>query len=168
MMKTLFLLLIFSAQFSANASVEICHRKAQIAFGLVGHYWLKTDTIVAGMGSGRSTSQIGDEFEGPGTKVFVIDHTDQIAETCEETVNHIEDCINEELKIGKSLGRFTPVNNCQTFVRSVLKKCEKDEYKILKKEKMEYRRLSNQAGKDRILSIKEELRLRELSDKFGF
>ena len=166
-MKAFILLLFFCAQFPANASVEICHRKAQIAFGLVSHYWLKTDTVVAGMGSGRSAVQIGDEFEGPGTKVFVIDHTDQIAETCEETVNHIEDCVNEELEVGKSLGRFTPVNNCQTFVRSVLKKCEKDEYKILKKERMEYRRLANKASNDRILSIKEELRLRELSQKFG-
>lgn len=166
-MKAFFLLLIFCAQFPAYATVEICHRKAQIAFGLVGHYWLKTDIKVAGMGSGKSSAQIGDEFEGPGTKVFVIDHTDQVAETCEESVNHIEDCINEELEIGKSLGRFTPINNCQTFVRSVLKKCEKDEYKIFKKERGEYLRLVNKADKGRILSIKEELRLRELSQKLG-
>jgi hypothetical protein len=36
-----------------------------------------------------------------------------------------EDCVNRELAIGRSLGRFGFFNNCQTLVFSVTKKCSR-------------------------------------------
>lgn len=106
------------------AKVENCQRRAQILKGIVQHHWIKTDTKSAGMGSGLSDEQIGDTFEAPyTTHVFVIDHSNQSAEKCEEIKEIDEDCVNAELDVGKSLGRFSLVNNCQFFVFDVLKKC---------------------------------------------
>lgn len=168
-MKLLFILSLSLIQLTAFAKVEICHRKAQIAFGLVDHYWLKTDAKNAGMGSGKAVGQIGDQFEGPGTKVYVIDHSGQIAESCEESTNHIEECLNAELEEGKSLGRFSPINNCQTYVKSVLKRCETPEFKVFNKAKREYLALNRKKMQGHIeLSTKEENRLIELEQKYGF
>ena len=141
-MKTLIVFFIIFFQFQAEARIEVCQRKAKIAFSLVDHYWLRTDLMEAGMGSARDydDTQIGDVYEGPGTKVYIVDHSTQRAEKCKEYVNHDEECINRELEIGKAIGRFTPVNNCLIFVKKVLRKCETEEYKALKKARMEKRR----------------------------
>jgi hypothetical protein len=34
-----------------------------------------------------------------------------------------EDCVNAELDLGKPLGHFSLINNCQTFVSRVIKRC---------------------------------------------
>lgn len=138
-MKIFVFLFLILFQALAQARVEVCQRKAKIAFSLVSHYWLRTDLVEAGMGSARDYQgdQIGDVYEGAGTKVFIIDHSTQKAQKCKESLNHDEECINRELEIGKPIGRFTPFNNCLTFVRKVLRKCETPEYKALKKERME-------------------------------
>jgi hypothetical protein len=168
-MKLSLVLSLIFIQLTAYAKVEICHRKAQIAFGLVDHYWLKTDLKNAGMGSGKSEGQIGDKFEGPGTKVFVIDHTNQIPEACKESNDHIEECINQELEEGKYLGRFTPINNCQSYVKKVLKKCETPEFKELEKVKSEYLELNRKKNQNDLpLSENDLMRLNELEQKYGF
>lgn len=157
-------------QLSAFAKVEICYRKAQIVSGLVNHFWLKTDTRNAGMGSGLVQGNIGDQYEGPFTKVFVIDHSDQIAEVCTESNNYDEQCLDEELEIGRSLGRFSPFNNCQTFTKKVLKKCETPEFKLLQAESLEYKMLY-QDHLQKFLqngSVKKVKRLIELEQKYGF
>lgn len=168
-MKFFLILILCFFQLAASAKVEICHRKAQIAFGLVNHFWLKTDTKNAGMGSGKSHGQIGDQFEGPGTKVYVIDHSNQIAEVCEETTNHVEECINEELEDGKFLGRFSPLNNCQTYVKSVLRKCETKEFRAFNDARDEYIRLLRKKNDSvQELSKRQENRMIELEQQYGF
>ncbi len=123
------LLLILSGSF-AYARVEICFRKAQIINGLVNHYWIRTDYISAGMGSGL-VEKIGDRLELPFvTKVFVVDHSAEIPDRCEVVEDIDEDCINSHLKLGRSLGRFSLRNNCQTFVKKLLRRCGPKEEKI--------------------------------------
>jgi hypothetical protein len=122
-----FILLTLILFYSANgfSKVEICHRHAEILKGLVDHYWIKTDTKEAGMGSELlATLQIGDKFEAPyTTKVFIVDHSNQTAIACKENLEVDEDCVNEQLDLGKPLGHFSLINNCQSFVARVIKKC---------------------------------------------
>lgn len=71
----------------------------------------------------------GDEYESLFvTKVKVTDHSGQSESrpgaSC-ETVEADEEKVNELLEIGKPLGRFSPVNNCQTFVKDVLHKARR-------------------------------------------
>ncbi len=124
-MKYIFTLIILSYSFTSFSKVEDCHRRAQILHGLVEHHWIKTDTKIAGMGSGQITDkQIGDKFEAPyATLVFIIDHSNQVAETCKEILNIDEDCVNAELDFGKPLGHFSLINNCQSFVSNVFRRC---------------------------------------------
>ncbi len=123
-MKYALAFIILGFSISSFAMVEDCYRKAQIMGGIVNHHWIKTDTKIAGMGSGISEGQIGDRFEAPyTTHVFVIDHSDQVAKICKEIKDVDEDCVNAELDVGKALGRFSLINNCQTYVSSVLRKC---------------------------------------------
>lgn len=123
-MKKLLTLLLLSLSFSCFAVVENCHRTAEIMGGIVNHHWLKTDTKIAGMGSGVVEGLIGDRFEAPyATLVYIIDHSLQEAKSCKEIKDIDEDCVNAELDIGKPLGRFNLFNNCQSFVTRVLKKC---------------------------------------------
>jgi hypothetical protein len=168
-MKLFLIILLISVQ--AFGKIEVCQRPAKIAFGLVEHYWLRTDTIVAGMGSARAYKKyIGDEMEAAFIKVFIVDHRDQPSKKCKEYTNHDEQCVNNELIIGKPLGRFTPMNQCLSFVKNVLKKCETPEYKLLKKEKREYYTLRNKQfqTKQGGLTGRERDRLEELKAKHNF
>lgn len=168
-MKILILMIILS--FQAFAKIEVCQRPAKIAFGLVDHYWLRTDTITAGMGSARAyNAYIGDEMEAPFTAVYIVDHTEQPAQKCSEKINHIEECVNNELRIGTPLGRFTPINHCLSFVRKVLRKCETPEYKLFKKERREYQMLRNKQFNTKTggLSHRERQRMEELEAKYNF
>lgn len=152
------------------AKIEVCQRPAKIAFGLVNHYWLKTDTITAGMGSARAyNAYIGDQMEAPFTSVYVVDHSDQPAKKCKDksTANYDEECINHELQVGKPLGKFTPINHCLAFVRRTLRKCETQEYKLFKKEKSEYYRLRHEDARGN-LTYREEQRMHELEEKYKF
>lgn len=107
--------------------VQQCCRKAEIANGLVDHCWLQTDTITAGMASSpQCRANVGDRKELPWkTKVYVSDHSCEVGGQCNVINDVDEQCVNRELAIGRSLGRFGMFNNCQTFVFSVVKKCSK-------------------------------------------
>ena len=120
---TLTLILISSTD--SFAKVEVCHRPAQIIKGMVNHYWLKTETKEAGMGSDEvGDVKIGDKFEMPyATKVFIVDHSNQTALICKERSDVDEDCVNASLDVGRYLGHFSLTNNCQTFVSRVIDKC---------------------------------------------
>lgn len=170
-MKLTFLLLLLS--FQTFAKIEVCQRPAKIAFGLVDHYWLRTDTITAGMGSARAyNSYIGDEMEAPFTAVYIVDHSDQPAKKCTEKSdkNYDEQCVDDQLKIGTPLGRFTPINHCLAFVRKVLRNCETPEYKLFKKERREYQTLRNKQFNTKTggLTHRERQRMEELEEKYNF
>ena len=107
--------------------VQQCCRKAEIAGGLVEHCWLQTNTITAGMASSpQCRANVGGRYEFLWkTKVYVSDHSCEVGGRCNVIPDMDEDCVNRELAIGKSLGRFGFFNNCQTFVFSVTKKCSR-------------------------------------------
>ncbi len=97
---------------------------SQPAFGWmpVVHQWIKTDTTEAGMGA-RGDSNAGNNFQIPGVKVEVVDHTGRSNEegsSCQKVKNVDEDKVNDLLRLGRPLGRWGPVNQCQSFARSVL------------------------------------------------
>lgn len=106
-------------------AVRLCCREAQILAGLVDHCWIKTDTKVAGMGNSPSRcTRPGDaNSDSPFSPVYVQPHDCEPTDNCRVVDYVYEDCVNEELAVGESLGRFTPWNNCQTFAASVLVKC---------------------------------------------
>lgn len=167
MKLTLLFLILVST--SAFAKIELCQRRAEIAYGIFDHYWLKTDTITAGMGSGNVyTEAIGKQRERPFTKVFIVDHSTQVPRKCTEYTNHDEACVNKELEIGKPIGRFTPTNQCLSFVKRVLRKCETAEYKLMKKERAEYRQLVWLEERGEHLTDKELKRMDELQRKYNF
>jgi hypothetical protein len=95
-------------------------------FGLE-HCWLKTDTKTAGMGPAQ---------EGPlpawpfGIDTKVVDHSKEIAKKCEEILAVNEDCVNTALEIGKSTGKWSSSNNCNTFAQGVIHKCGSLTYKL--------------------------------------
>lgn len=81
---------------------------------------------------------MGGDVQNPGqeyeslfvTKVKITDHSGQ-SKTREgascEVVDADEDKVNQQLQIGKPLGRFSPTNNCQTFVKQVLQNAKTPE-----------------------------------------
>ena len=98
--------------------------KAAKLFGYK-HCFIKTDTKEAGMGPAQG---------GPlptfpvGIRTKVTDHTGQApCATCEEFLDVDEDCVNQELEIGKNTGRWWPWNECNDFVDEILEKCHKKE-----------------------------------------
>jgi RHS repeat-associated protein len=108
--------------------VQRCCRRARIALGLVPHCWLKTDTKVAGMNDTPACSLPGEnqsDFLWI-TPVVVSDASCETTGNC-QTINDVDEgCVNRELAIGKSLGRFGFTNNCVTFAWEVLTKCSKN------------------------------------------
>jgi RHS repeat-associated protein len=110
--------------------VQRCRRKARIAFGLVDHCWLKTDTVIAGMNATAQCSLPGENRSDLPwvTDVYVSDASCEVNGRCETIHDVDEQCVNRELAIGRSLGRFGFTNNCQTFAWTVLEKCSKKKY----------------------------------------
>ena len=111
--------------------VELRCRPADIAAGIVNHCWLKTDTIEAGMNEQVSCTRAGNDASGfPFVKVVVSDHTCDKATIVTPLPEVNEACVNNELQLGRPLGRFIPVphvNTCQSFTRSVIDKCSPSE-----------------------------------------
>ncbi|MBF0647048.1 hypothetical protein HTZ97_09490 [Desulfuromonas acetoxidans] len=92
-----------------------------------------TDTKEAGMGAaaGEIPGQNGNS-DLPGVPVQVVDHTGQYDadnSSCEYYPHADEECVNNELEIGRSLGFWGPTNNCQTFANEVINKCSKKKTK---------------------------------------
>src|SRR5207253_3826553 len=100
---------------------------SQPAFGLswspVDHYWLKTDTVEAGMGGTRGNVPGMESGDRPYDPVQVTDHTGRSSEpgaSCQAVTDVDEKKVNDLLRIGRPLGLWTPVNQCQSFVWDVL------------------------------------------------
>ncbi len=103
--------------------VRICCRPAQYAGGLVDHCWITTNTTSAGMGADPNILP-GGRSDAPGTSVQIIDHTDDKPVRCTPQKNVDEQCVNNKLTIGKSLGNFLlPFNNCQSFAYGTVNSC---------------------------------------------
>ncbi len=106
-----------------TTGVQLCSRPAEIAAGLIDHYWVNTATKTAGMG-GNPNIAPGQEYEGWGMKVQLNDHSNDTPTQCTEQKNVDADCVNRKLTIGMPLGRFTPpVNQCQSYAYSVINSC---------------------------------------------
>jgi hypothetical protein len=76
---------------------------------------------IAGGGYGSANGASG----YPGMPVYVSDHSCDKAETCTDYPEMDEACVNNELEVGKQIGRFSPLNNCQSYVYDVFQKCSK-------------------------------------------
>jgi RHS repeat-associated protein len=113
--------------------VEVCEAVANIRGNVVGlkHQWFRTDSLEAGLG------QAGGGVPGEGeyrlrdnspfyTQTEITDHSgrgEASGATCRPVSNVNAQCVNGQLQIGESRGRWSPVNHCQTFVRNVLAQC---------------------------------------------
>ena len=103
--------------------VRICCRPAQIAGGLFDHCWITTDTISAGMGVNPNIPP-GQQYEGYGMPVQIIGHFNDTPVQCTPQKNVDEQCVNNQLQIGKSIGRFfPPFNQCQSFAYGTVNSC---------------------------------------------
>ncbi len=111
--------------------VYVCGRPADLPFpmGMFNHEWILTDTVEAGMGpaGGGVPAQNGNS-DWPGAPVAATDHTGQSTAdnaSCDHVEKVDEDCVNKLLTIGRQLGRWSPTNQCQSFVMDVLIQCTK-------------------------------------------
>ena len=98
---------------------------SQPAFGWmpVDHQWIQTDSVEAGMGGTRGNIPGNQSGDMPGDPVQVTDHSGRSKEkgsSCEAIPNINEAKVNDQLRIGRPLGRWYPTNQCQSFARSVL------------------------------------------------
>ena len=76
------------------------------------------------------------------TETYVSDHSCEVGGRCEVMPDVDEKCVNRELAIGKYLGRFGALNNCQTYAWTVLTKCSKNKPGPLPIERMPTRFLA--------------------------
>ena len=105
--------------------VLLCQAPAEIVSGLVDHRWLKTDKVEAGMGGDIEAP--GEQYEAPFvTKVHVTDHSGQSVSRegaeCEPVPGLCVNKVEEQLEVGRPLGRFIPLlNDCGTFCDEVIR-----------------------------------------------
>jgi len=100
--------------------VELCKRDVRMPGASnvhIKHHWIRTTNKEAGIGEKKGA------FPG---NTSILDHKGQgdlVESTCER-VDHVgQACVDKELAIGKSTGRWWPWHQCQTFVKNVLAKC---------------------------------------------
>jgi hypothetical protein len=102
--------------------VYLCSQPA-LGWMPVDHQWIKTDTVEAGMGGTRGNEPGNQSGDMPGDPVQVLNHAGRSEEkgaSCKEVPNVDEKKVNDQLKIGRPLGRWTPGNQCQSFANGVL------------------------------------------------
>lgn len=102
--------------------VEVC---SQPAFGWmpVDHQWIKTDSVEAGMGGTKGNIPGNQSGDLPYDPVEVTNHAGRSLEksaSCRVVHNIDENKVDELLRIGRPLGRWTPFNQCHSFVRDTL------------------------------------------------
>jgi len=94
----------------------------------IDHHWLKTPNVERGMGPKGGGVPGHNSSEGmPGMPTTINDHTGESEgpdSTCKPLPGVDADCIEQELKLGRETGRWTPGNNCQTYAHDVIEKCD--------------------------------------------
>jgi RHS repeat-associated protein len=116
--------------------VSVC---SQPAFGWmsVDHQWIKTDTVEAGMGGTRGNEAGNQTGDLPGDPVQVTDHSGrskQEGATCKKVEGHIDEAtVNEELALGRKLGRWGPTNHCQSFVKEVISRGQRTSRGVIRR-----------------------------------
>ncbi|MFT0214055.1 RHS repeat-associated core domain-containing protein, partial [Pseudomonas sp. F1_0610] len=89
------------------------------------HAWIKTDEKEAGMGGDCDVPAQGCA-DVPYSRVHIKDHTGEHKAhnaSCQIVDNVDEGCVNELLQIDEPLGRWTIINQCQSFADSVIRRC---------------------------------------------
>ena len=86
------------------------------------HCFIKTDTVIAGMGPANNGPLTACPIF---TKTAVTDHSAEGVSPgdCKDVPGVDEGCVNNALKIGTPTGRWTPSNQCNSFVNGVLDGC---------------------------------------------
>jgi hypothetical protein len=122
--------------------IELCTKplKLHIAWGIVDHNWLKTDTKEAGQGEAGGIIPGEDAPTSLFPETEIVDHAGESSKagsSCREQKCADEDCVNKELQIGKALGTWNPVtNNCGQVATRILNKCRKDTAECCKEERV--------------------------------
>lgn len=92
--------------------------------GPIDHYWLKTDTQEAGMGTAKAGANAGNQYDFFGSRVETVPHGNRSGGSnaeCRLVPGADEASVNRLISPGRPLGRFVPpVNYCHSFVRDVL------------------------------------------------
>jgi RHS repeat-associated protein len=116
-----------------------CCAPADIAFGLLNHCWLKTDTREAGLGNLDEGQPAGEAIPGGRYNCLYLAQTQIVnhagasktrpGASCEEIKDVDEQCVDRNLVTdargyGATQGSFTLTNNCQTWANGVLSKCQ--------------------------------------------
>jgi hypothetical protein len=109
--------------------VMLCQRPAQIVIADqmgVTHHWLKTSHKEAGLGPEDGSVPGDGKSALPFSMTRINDHTGQSLRgdaACIYIASADDACVDEQLEIGRLAGRWTPSNNCQTFVAEILAYC---------------------------------------------
>lgn len=96
----------------------------------VEHWWIKTDTVEAGMGPANGVVP-GQEGGGdlPFSPTMVVNHAGESQKPGAHLIKYKgpkldEQCVNNHLKIGTPTGPFVPfANDCHMFVIEVIRTC---------------------------------------------
>jgi RHS repeat-associated protein len=108
--------------------VEVCERDVDIWWvpsWAPNHRWIRTSSKEAGMGP-QGCGDLGYTYPYYTPNTEICDHSgqgDMSGSKCEAQECIDETCVNNELTLGKTSGKWSLSNNCWTFVASVLKKC---------------------------------------------
>ena len=58
-----------------------------------------------------------------GTNTETRDHSSEITKECQSVSGCNENCINAAILSGRATGRWSPTNNCNTFIEQVIALC---------------------------------------------
>jgi len=86
---------------------------------IVDHHWIKTDAFERGMWNDDDIDQWYDD-KPFFAQVAVRNEAYHPEALCKEIPYVDENLVNEQLRLYRDLGTWTPWNNCQTFATSVL------------------------------------------------
>jgi RHS repeat-associated protein len=111
--------------------VYLCKRRTEIngVYSIVNsvasHFWLRTDEKEAGLGplGGGVPGQNAPADSPYVTQTSINDHkgeSERAGVCCEKVGGADPVIVNRELETGKRMGRFSPTNNCFTFVNQVI------------------------------------------------
>jgi len=112
--------------------VQVCRDNSTIfsenGTPFIHHYWIKTDTQEAGMGTADQGADAGNQYEFIGTPTEVLNHkgrSEGPTAECRVSNGANEDIVNSLIKEHTPTGPFVPpINFCQSFVRDVIEQAQ--------------------------------------------